>query len=92
MTGYEEVATSIIQGQSVMIGNVAYSMADKVPGLDASPGSVRITGDPETVLDALVKEYSAITGPLGVRMCFQSAQDALSRHPEVKVASFSGFG
>jgi hypothetical protein len=92
VAGYDDVATAIVQGQRKMVGQVAIQLAQKAPGVSVdAEGNATITGDGAAAIDALVKEYSAITGQLGVRMCYQAAEPALKRHPDVTVPSFATF-
>lgn len=88
---YEEIAATIIDGQVTVMGGVAYKLANEVAGLTvAEGGRPTISGDGAEVIDALVRQYSSITGPLGVRMCYSHAQAALRRHA-VTVPAFAGF-
>lgn len=92
-TGHDEVATAIITGQQKLMGAVAITLAQKVSGVQVDgSGSASIEGDGDTAVDGLVKAYSSLTGALGVRMCFASAQGELQRHPDVRVSSFTGLG
>lgn len=92
MTAFDDIASAIIIGQRTLIGPVAITLASKVPGVSVGDeGRASVSGDGATVIDALVREYSTLTGPLGVRMCFQAAKSELSRHPEVSIPSFASF-
>lgn len=90
--GHDAVVAAIIRGQSAVIGKVAISLASSVEGLeiDAS-GGARITGDPVATIEGLVNQYSSLTGPLGVRLCYSAARPELARHPEVSVPIFEKF-
>lgn len=93
MTPHEAVAAAIIEGQRALMGHVALKLAEKVPNLSVDDaGAPKITGDGSQTVDALVREYSSITGPLGVRMCFNAAKPVLDRHGEVSIPSFAGLG
>jgi hypothetical protein len=91
MAGFDDVASAIINGQKAVMGPVAISLAQKVPGIvvDAD-GAATISGDGAGAIESLVKEYSSLTGQLGVRMCFQSARQALAANPDVRIPSFAG--
>jgi hypothetical protein len=88
---YEQAATAIIQGQVAIMGSAAERLVARVSGLEYLNGTARLTGDGIHVLEALVREFSGVSGPLGARMCFASAQPVLSKHPEIKIPSFSRF-
>ncbi len=89
-TPYEQIAGAIIDGQVDIMGNVAYSIAGKVPGLevDANHKISIVDADEPKVIDALVKAFSGLTGPLGVRMCFNSARSPLALNPQIRIAAF----
>lgn len=88
--GHDEVATAIVVGQTKLIGAVAVTLARKVPGVEVdASGATKIAGDGVAAIEALVSEYSTLTGQLGVRMCFNAAKDALAEHPEVTIPSFA---
>lgn len=72
------------------MGKIADSLASRVSGVSVSSnGTVTITTEhPLQALNDLVGEYSAITGPLGVRMCYSAAREMLERHPEVSIDAF----
>ena len=88
---HDAVATAIVQGQAKVMGGVALDLAQTVDGLlvDGS-GNATVSGDGNAVLDKLVGQYSAITGPLGVRMCHTVAKQALVQNPDVQVPAFAG--
>jgi len=89
---FEAVANAIIEGQVKIMGPAAQSIAGKIAGLTYAPGTgAKIAGAGATVVDALVKEYSNVTGPLGARLCYMSAQPILSKNPDMKIASFDRF-
>jgi hypothetical protein len=91
-SGHDAVATAIIQGQMRMIGDVALNLANKVPSLTVQPdGTASIGGDAVGAIEALVREYSSLTGQLGVRMCYTSAKPALDANPSVSIPSFAAF-
>lgn len=88
---YEDIAATIIDGQVTIMGAVAYKLANEVPGLTVEEGGrPSISGSGPEAIDALVKQYSSITGPLGVRMCYSHAQAAIQRH-EITVPAFAAF-
>lgn len=91
-TPQDEVATAIVSGQRRLMGEVAWKLAARVPGVRVDDEQVQVTGDPTDVIEGLVAEFSQITGPLGVRLCYTSAKAMLSRHPEMRIPSFMAFG
>jgi hypothetical protein len=89
---HDQIASAIVQGQVKMIGKVALSLAGKVPGVTVDDtGHVTIDGDGVSAIEGLVRQYSALTGQLGVRMCYTSAKSALESNPSVVVPSFASF-
>ena len=89
---HEQIATAIVEGQAKIMGAVAYTMAQKVPGLAYAQGTgAKISGDGISTLDKLVGEFAAVTGPLGARMCYMSARPVLDKYPAVKVPAFGRF-
>ena len=90
--GHDAVATAIVQGQLRVMGDVAISLAQAVAGLNVAPtGAATVSGDGNQVLEQLVGQYSAITGPLGVRMCHTVAKAELAAHPDVTVPAFASY-
>jgi hypothetical protein len=88
--GYDSVATAIVRGQMKLMGNVAVSLARKVADVTvADTGDTTVAGNGDVAIENIVKEYSSLTGNLGVRMCFDFAKDELQRNPGVNVPSFS---
>lgn len=87
--GYDVVATAIVRGQMKLMGDVAISLARKVSMVEvADSGATTVSGDGDVAIDGIVREYSSLTGNLGVRMCFNFAKDELQRNPNVRVRSF----
>ena len=72
------------------MGAVAWRLAESIAGVTIQGEQVHLSGDLDQSLNALIAEYSKTTGPLGVRMCYHSAQSVLEAHPEVRVSSFEG--
>lgn len=90
MTTYADIAYAIIEGQERVMGNVAYALANRVPGLSVEPGGVpSLNGDGPAMIEQLVAEYSTITGQLGVRMCYGAAKPLLTSHPELQIPAFA---
>lgn len=87
---HNEIATAIIRGQQKVMGKVAVSMAAKVLGKDVpEDGTVDIGDQGVEAIEGLVTEFSSITGPLGVRMCYTTAKPVLDAHPDVSIPSFA---
>ena len=88
--GYDQVATAIVRGQMKLMGDVALSLARKVSDVTvADTGDTVVSGNGEAAIEGIVKEYSSLTGNLGVKMCFNFAKDELQRNPGVQVPSFA---
>ena len=90
MSGYDDIATTIISGQMAVVGPLAVTMASNIAGLTVdSRGNATVSGgDPAGVVEQLVKVYSSLTGALGIRMCHQSAMPALKRNPDITIPIF----
>jgi hypothetical protein len=88
----EMVAQAIIEGQAKLVGGVAYAIANRVNGVTVDQGGVpTLSGDDIDAIDRLVKEYSSLTGPLGVRLCHEAAAPVLKAHPELQIPAFAAF-
>jgi hypothetical protein len=92
-TDYERVATAIVEGQVKIMGAAAQAIASKVTGLEyiAGTGARISSANPTDVIEALVQEFSRITGPLGMRLCWMSAQGVLQQHPDIRIPSFARY-
>lgn len=69
MTDYEKFANAVVLHQEKIIGPFARVEADKVSGLDFSGDNLKITGDPATVLENLVKQYETLFGQASIEAC-----------------------
>jgi hypothetical protein len=88
----QEVADLIIQGQTRVVGDAAFKLAGRVRGLKVKAGEPpQIDGSEIEVLDRLVRQYSAITGPIGARICYMSAVPVLRQHPELQIPALAEF-
>lgn len=88
---FDDIATAIIQGQGKVMGPAAaQDTARGVAGITVSPdGGAIALGAP--TIDALVKKFSAVSGPLGERICFMAAKPVLDRNPGVSIPAFARF-
>jgi hypothetical protein len=88
-----EAASRIIRGQKKVVGDAAYKLASRVHGLNVhKDGTVTLQGDEIEILDQLVREYSAITGPIGARICYMAAAPILRQNPDLKIPALAAFG
>lgn len=81
---YMNVIMDLIKKQMVMLGpNVALGQARKVEGLKVGDdGAVtEITGDPQTVLASVAKQYMALSGAIA-QMTLESV---IAKYPGVKL-------
>jgi len=86
-----ELATAIVHGQERVMGQqTARGIAANVNGIEIdAAGSVAAV---DTIaIDALVREYRSISGPLGEMACWTAARPVFARHPELTVRSFARF-
>ena len=81
---YQQILTDLIKKQMVMLGpNVALATARKVTGITvADDGTVTmITGDRQSVLSAVAKQYMALSGAIA-QMTLESI---IAKYPGVKL-------
>ncbi len=86
----DQITVRIIKEQELIIGPVAWDEAKKVQGLkvaDQSKGQVSFDGDPKTVLDRLVAQYSKLFGRLSAEVCKESVQDLVAELPQGDIPS-----
>lgn len=81
MDSTKELITSIILRQSIIIGRLAYEEANKVPGLKVTTkGEVEeINGDPNQILELLVKRYASLFGRAAIQVCKNVVFETISQ-------------
>ncbi|MCW2924677.1 MAG: sensor-containing diguanylate cyclase/phosphodiesterase [Thermoleophilia bacterium] len=87
----DEVATAILRGQERVMGeHAARGVARSVAGIEVAADGV-VSATQADAIDAMVREFRALAGPLGEMACWTAARPALARHPEIDVASLRRF-
>lgn len=86
----DELATAIVRAQARVIGaQAAHGVADGVSGIERRDD---VTEAVDIVaIDALVRDYRSISGPLGEMACWTAARPVLARHPHLEPASLARF-
>lgn len=87
-TPYSELIEQIIEKQSTVLGlPVAVRRARNVPGLEIDDAGKVISLSPNTipVLEALVAQYKALSGSMGVDLCRQVAMSSRLNHPDLQL-------
>ncbi len=87
-----ELATAILRGQERVMGEqAARGIARNVQGVEIDPALDVATAIDTVAIDALVREFRSIAGPLGEMACWTSARPVFARHPELQVSSLARF-
>lgn len=85
---YAQLVENILTKQASVLGmEVAVRRARRVPGLSVSDaGKVEtLPAEPISALAALVEQYKALSGSMGVEFCRQVALSFRQAHPEVQL-------
>jgi hypothetical protein len=81
---FNQISVRIIKEQETIIGPLAWSEAAKVSGLsiiDAQAHKVSVTGDPKTVINALVARYEQLFGKLSREVSREAVVDLTADIP-----------
>lgn len=77
---YKTLAQAIIDQQAVVIGEIAWSEAQKVAGLSISDRRVdEVQGNGGGVLDQLVSQYERLFGGASVEVCKDAVHPFLDK-------------
>ena len=88
----DALATAILRGQELVMGaQTARAIAAGVVGIDVDEAADSAAAVDSVAIDALVREYRSISGPLGEMACWTAARPVFARHPELVVPSFARF-
>ncbi len=72
---YKQIITNIIKEQQYIIGPLAVTQANKVPGLHIeSVDNVSLEGDGKTIIQNLVERYSKLFGQASVQICKEAIE------------------
>ena len=89
---YDDIATAIVQGQSKVMGaGAACDVARGVPGTTVGADGTTSVAAGAGTIDAMVKKFTDVSGPLGERICFMAAKPVLTQNPGVTIPSFARF-
>ncbi|MCW2927333.1 MAG: sensor-containing diguanylate cyclase/phosphodiesterase [Thermoleophilia bacterium] len=92
LTPLDELATAIVRGQERVMGvHTARSIARNVVGVELREDLGLAAVIDEVAVDALVREYRSVAGPLGEMACWTSARPVFARHPELRIRSLERF-
>ena len=81
---FTKIVVRIITEQGNIIGDLAWNEAAKVEGLDIVDrpnGIITLTGDPKTVIDALVIRFEKLFGKLSREVCREAVVDLIADIP-----------
>ena len=83
MSVFETIAIQIIRGQEFVIGPLAWSEAQKVPGIvvDTVQGRVTLSGDGKAVVNLLVAQYERLFGHASHEVCIDAATASIKNLP-----------
>jgi hypothetical protein len=75
MNPLAQAVSRIIKEQQAIIGPMALSQAQKVPGIQAATADdVQITGNAKEVLENLVNQYAKLFGKASVEVCKEAIE------------------
>ncbi len=75
MDMYKQIISSIIKEQQFIIGPLAITQANKVPGLHIEDNAdIKIEGDGKTIIQGLVERYSKLFGQASVQICKEAIE------------------
>ena len=86
---FNQIAVRIIKEQEGIIGPLAWAESGKVSGLtiDKSSHAITVTGEPKSVIDALVSRYEQLFGKLSRDVSREAVVDLTSDIPKEDVPS-----
>lgn len=88
----DQLATAILTGQERVLGAAsAHAVASGVAGVERDSATASWHAVDAIAIDALVRDYRALSGPLGEMACWTAARPVLARHPELVIPSLARF-
>ncbi|MCB0879464.1 MAG: hypothetical protein KDC46_10870 [Thermoleophilia bacterium] len=88
----EALPSAILVAQERVLGpQTARGVLRSVPGISIDEESGTASATDEVAVDALVRQFRAISGPLGEMACWTASRSIVERHPELRIASFDRF-
>jgi len=86
MNPLANAVSKIVKEQQSIIGPLAISQANKVPGIKmTSPDDVQVTGNGKMVLEGLVNQYAKIFGQASIQVCKEAFQSVSSKIPPTDI-------
>ncbi len=72
---YKQIITSIVKEQQYIIGPLAISQANKVPGLHIENlANIQLEGDGKAIIQNLVERYSRLFGQASIQICKEAIE------------------
>jgi hypothetical protein len=86
---FDQIAKKIIEQQETIIGPVAIEQAKQISGLkiDWPKHSVDIKGNPQAVIDDLIKQFKELFGQIAVQVSKEAAGSMLAKLPADQIPS-----
>jgi hypothetical protein len=82
---YADLITQIVREMQKIMGPVAVTLANKVPGLNVGEKKVSITGNPEKVIFGLLEQYMKIVGNVAITIAKKQSAFFAAKYPNLKV-------
>ena len=81
MSALDSIAAKIIQEQALVIGPLAWSEAQKVPGLtvDQSTSEVTVASNSADAIDRLVAQYERLFGRASHEVCREAVANLVAQ-------------
>lgn len=81
MDVYAQIVLSIVKHQEAIIGPIAVEQAEHIPNLslDWKNQQVSLSGEPNRIIDSLVKSYSNLFGQISVEVSKEAAASLLGQ-------------
>jgi hypothetical protein len=88
----DDLATAILRGQERVMGaQTAHGIAAGIGGIEVDAQARTASAVDVVAIDALVREFRSIAGPLGEMACWTAARGVFTRHPDLHVPSLERF-
>ena len=85
-TIYKGIINGIVNGINKLIGPIAVMQANNVKGLKVTAtGDVDIKGDPIKKIEALVKAYEVLIGPVAVTIAKNAVKPFSEKNKRLKI-------
>ena len=81
---YNKILSRIIQEQEIIVGSLAWEIAEKVEQLEISDKKnyqVSMTGDPQKIINDIVAKYQKVFGTFAIDVCKRAVEYILVDMP-----------